>query len=165
MSRFSKTCYSSSVDGLHQKIIKTGLYASFLKRQAHQGIFSLVKGNLYWNCTFLLEHFKGTKVKTRGKGGNHLRCLPLKHFRRLLIFTQKGFSFFEVRRYFVLFLFTAITCDRGMVYNECGSADALTCENYYYSQGTIQSCVPGCECPAGILNSFQLLTLVKGQYS
>ncbi|XP_033639908.1 SCO-spondin-like [Asterias rubens] len=45
--------------------------------------------------------------------------------------------------------FCPITCDRGMVYNECGSADALTCENYYYSQGTIQSCVPGCECPAG----------------
>ena len=40
----------------------TGLYALFLKGQGHQGIFSLVKGTLWGNCKFLLEHFKGTKV-------------------------------------------------------------------------------------------------------
>ena len=52
-----------------------GLYASFLKGQGHQGIFFLVKGTLWWNCKFVLEHFKGTKAMTRGHGGNRLRCL------------------------------------------------------------------------------------------
>ena len=43
-------------------------YASFLRGarsgafQGHQGIFSLVKGTLWGNCKFLLEHFKGTKA-------------------------------------------------------------------------------------------------------
>ena len=48
------------------------MYASFLKGQGHQGIFSLVKGTLWGNCKFLLEHFKGTKAMTRGHGGNRL---------------------------------------------------------------------------------------------
>ena len=43
-----------------------GLYASFLKGQEHQGIFSLVKGTLWGNCKYILEYFKGTKAMTRG---------------------------------------------------------------------------------------------------
>ena len=53
----------------------TGLYASFLKGQGHQGIFSLAKGTLGGNCKFLLEHFKGTKAMARGNGGNGGNCL------------------------------------------------------------------------------------------
>ena len=53
----------------------TWLYASFLKGQGHQGIFFSVKGTLWWNCKFLLEHFKGTKAMTRGHGDNRLGCL------------------------------------------------------------------------------------------
>ena len=49
--------------------------ASFLKGQGHQGIFSLVKGTLWGNRKYLLEHFKGTKAMTRGHGGNRLCCL------------------------------------------------------------------------------------------
>ena len=37
----------------------------FCSGQGHQGIFSLVKGTLWGNCTFLLEHFKGTKAMIR----------------------------------------------------------------------------------------------------
>ena len=55
--------------------LHSGLYASFLKGQGHQGIFSLAKGTLWGNCKFLLEHFKGTKAMARGNGGNRLRCL------------------------------------------------------------------------------------------
>ena len=44
----------------------TGLYASFLKRQGHQSIFSLVKRTLWGNCKSVLDHFKGTKAMTRG---------------------------------------------------------------------------------------------------
>ena len=36
-----------------------------LKGQGHQGIFFLVKGTLWGNCKFLLEHFKGTEAMTR----------------------------------------------------------------------------------------------------
>ena len=52
----------------------SGLYAiaSFLKGQAHQGIFSLEKGR---KLKFVLEHFKGTKAMTRGHAGNRLWCL------------------------------------------------------------------------------------------
>ena len=32
----------------------------------HQGIFHLVKGTLWGNCKFLLEHFQGTKAMIRG---------------------------------------------------------------------------------------------------
>ena len=53
----------------------TGLYASLLKGQEHKGISFLVKGTLWGNCKFLLEHFKGTKAMTRGHRGNRLRCL------------------------------------------------------------------------------------------
>ena len=35
-------------------------------RIAYQGNFSLVKGTLWGNCKFLLEHFKGTKAMTNG---------------------------------------------------------------------------------------------------
>ena len=48
---------------------------SFWKGQGHQGISSLVKGNLWGNCKFLLEHFKGAKAMTMGHGGNSLNCL------------------------------------------------------------------------------------------
>ena len=37
--------------------------------------FLLVKGNLWGNCKFLLEHFEGTKIMTSGHGGNRLHCL------------------------------------------------------------------------------------------
>ena len=50
-----------------------GLYASFLKGQGHQGIFSLAKGTLWGNCKLLLEHFKGTKAMTRGNWGNQFK--------------------------------------------------------------------------------------------
>ena len=33
---------------------------------------SVVKGTLWGNCNFLLEHFKGNKAMTRGHGGNCL---------------------------------------------------------------------------------------------
>ena len=36
------------------------LYASFLKGQTHQCMFSLMKGTLWGNCNVLQEHFKGT---------------------------------------------------------------------------------------------------------
>ena len=60
----------------------TGLYASFLKGQGHQGI-SLVKCTLWTNYKFLLaEHIKGTKAMTRGHRGNH--CVAsVKHQARL----------------------------------------------------------------------------------
>ena len=50
----------------------SGLCASFLKGQGHQGIFSLVKATLWGNCEFLLGHFNGTKAMTTGHGGNRL---------------------------------------------------------------------------------------------
>ena len=54
-----------------QKIIKERRWIRqacmlrFWKGQEHQDIFSLVKGTLWENCKFLLEHFKGTKAMTR----------------------------------------------------------------------------------------------------
>ena len=54
-------------------IASSGLYASFLKGQGHQDIFSLVKGTLLDNCKFLLEHFKDVKVNDQGAW----RQLPL----------------------------------------------------------------------------------------
>ena len=45
------------------------------ERARHQGIFFLVKGTLWWNCKFVLEHFQGTKALTRGHRGNRLCCL------------------------------------------------------------------------------------------
>ena len=44
------------------------VYASFLKGQGHQVIFSLGKGTLLGNCKFLLSAFQGHQ-------GNRLGCL------------------------------------------------------------------------------------------
>ena len=52
----------------------TVLYASFLKWQGHQGIFSLVKDTLWGNCKFLLG-YKGHKGNNQRHVGNHLHCL------------------------------------------------------------------------------------------
>ena len=35
----------------------------------------MVKGNLWGNCKFLLEQFKGSNAMARGHGGNRLQCL------------------------------------------------------------------------------------------
>ena len=45
----------------------SGLYASFLKGQGHQGIFSLVKGALWGNCKFLLWAFQGHQSNDKGQ--------------------------------------------------------------------------------------------------
>ena len=76
----SKTCWSSHTRSQQSyeentRIIKqsAGLYASLLKGQGNQGIFSLAKGTLWGNCEFLL--FKGSEAMTRGNRGNRVHCL------------------------------------------------------------------------------------------
>ena len=64
-------CCNNTVINLESCVVNcfyrlTGLYASFLKRQGHQSIFSLVKRTLWGNCKSVLDHFKGTKAMTRG---------------------------------------------------------------------------------------------------
>ena len=54
-----------------KKDLTSGLYVlHFLKRQGHQGIFSLVKGTLWGNWKFLPEHFKGPKATDQGQWHN-----------------------------------------------------------------------------------------------
>lgn len=71
---FCNLCHSfqasSKSTQTHPRILlvrSSGLYASFLRRQGHQGILEIV--NLHW------EQFKGTKATSKGHGGNRLQCL------------------------------------------------------------------------------------------
>ena len=45
----------------------------FERARAPRHFLLVLKGTLWGNCKFLLDHFKGTKAMTRGHGGNRLR--------------------------------------------------------------------------------------------
>ena len=56
---------------------QTGMLRFWKGKGTKAFVFSLVKGATLWgNCEFLLEHFKGIKAITGGRGGNCLHCLP-----------------------------------------------------------------------------------------
>ena len=64
-------CWKTTMESICRPV-----YFTFERARA-PGHFLLVKGTLWGNCKFLLEHFKRTKALTRGHGGNNLCCLHL----------------------------------------------------------------------------------------
>lgn len=68
--RFRLRLWQKSISGLSA--------TSFLKRERHQGSFSLVTGtSLTRNCKSQLEHFKGAKVTTGYNGSTIMQTLGL----------------------------------------------------------------------------------------
>ncbi len=49
-------------------------------------------------------------------------------------------------------LFPELTCDRGMVYQECGTSCGKTCRLDLEPTNCVEECVEGCSCiPVGLL--------------